>query len=90
MSCALRAAAHRAPRCPAAASFAPIRPSAALRSLSAGCSMTRGRRGAATTAAASPDDVAAVLQRYEELPKAVVFDVSRAWDCEVRNAVALR
>ncbi|KAI7839930.1 hypothetical protein COHA_006324 [Chlorella ohadii] len=36
--------------------------------------MTRGRRGAATTAAASPDDVAAVLQRYEELPKAVVFD----------------
>lgn len=52
--------------------------------------MTRGRRGAATTAAASPDDVAAVLQRYEELPKAVVFDVSRVWVCEVRNAAVLR
>lgn len=34
--------------------------------------MTRGRRGAA--AAATPEDVSAVLQRYEELPKAVVFD----------------
>lgn len=90
MSCTLRAAAHLAPRCPVAASFAPIRSSEVLRSLSAGCSMTRGRRGAATTAAASPDDVAAVLQRYEELPKAVVFDVSRVWVCEVRNAAVLR
>ena len=71
------AAAHLAPRCPVAAGLVPNHSAISCRSLATGGSMTRGRRGAA--AAATPEDVSAVLQRYEELPKAVVFDVRWDW-----------
>lgn len=75
MGCALGAPAQLAARCPAPASFSPAKSVTTPRSLAAAGSMTRGRRGAAA-AAARPEDVAAVLQRFQELPKAVVFDVS--------------
>ena len=77
MGCAFGAPAQLAARCPAPASFSSAKSVTTPRSLAAAGSMTRGRRGAAAAAAAAkPEDVAAVLQRFEQLLKAVIVDVS--------------